>query len=291
MVVSTYEHEGWNCTYRHKPPAPGHENELPLMLVHPVGIGLGSWFWEPFLDQWTGAEVFAPDLLGCGDGDAWAPTERGLFIPLDWTRGVMTLWRQHVQRPCVVVVQGGLAPVGVQLAAIETDEWRGSVAVAALVLASPPPWSDMAGSVPEPELTRNFALLSSPLGTLGYQLLRSRPFVAFFSDLFLFEEDADPAWLDAACAGATAEARWPVFAFNAGLLQAREYTDQLLALSQPTLVLSGRGDRRVAGRQAYETQMRRGELCTLPGLNVVPWEEPAATADAVAAFSRRVGGV
>ena len=33
------------------------ENELPLLLVHPVGIGLSSWFWDKFLDEWQGGEV------------------------------------------------------------------------------------------------------------------------------------------------------------------------------------------------------------------------------------------
>jgi len=32
-------------------------------------------------------------------------------------RQLETLWAQHIRQPCVVVVQGGLAPVGVQLSA------------------------------------------------------------------------------------------------------------------------------------------------------------------------------
>ena len=54
---------------------------------------------------------------GCGDSDAWNPSQEGLFIPLDWVRGLEALWSQEIQRECVVVVQGGLGPVGVQLAA------------------------------------------------------------------------------------------------------------------------------------------------------------------------------
>ena len=46
----------------------------------------------------------------------------------------------HIQRPVLVVSQGGLAPVAVRLAARECDTWIGSRAVAGLVLSSPPEW-------------------------------------------------------------------------------------------------------------------------------------------------------
>ena len=112
-----YEYDGWKLAYRHKPAAAGREGDAPLLLVHPIGIGLDSWFWEKFLGAWSGGDVYAPDLIGTGGGDTWDPAERGLFVPLDWARGCEALWRQEIRRPCVVVTQGGLAPVGVLLAA------------------------------------------------------------------------------------------------------------------------------------------------------------------------------
>ena len=72
-----YEYDGWKLTYRHKAASPGREADAPLLLVHPIGIGLDSWFWEKFLGAWTGGDVYAPDLIGVGGGDAWDPAERG----------------------------------------------------------------------------------------------------------------------------------------------------------------------------------------------------------------------
>lgn len=119
-TVESYEYDGFTCAYRHKRACAGYEEWAPLLLVHPVGIGLDSWFWHPFLRLWPG-EAFAPDLIGCGRSDAWDPAERGLFIPLEWVRGLEALWRMHVRRPVILVSQGGLAPVALCLAAREND--------------------------------------------------------------------------------------------------------------------------------------------------------------------------
>ena len=102
-----YEHDGWKLGFRRRAASPGHEAEPPVLLVHPVGIGLDAWFWDKFIDTWEGAELFVPDLIGCGASEAWRPAERGLFLPLDWSRGCEALWRLHIRRPCVVVAQGG----------------------------------------------------------------------------------------------------------------------------------------------------------------------------------------
>ena len=110
-ALNFYNHDGWRLAFRHRPAAKGHEQDAPLLLIHPVGVGLSAWFWERMMDRWDGGAVYAPDLIGCGASDEWAPDERGMFLPLDWSRGVEALWRQHVRRPCIVVAQGGLAPV------------------------------------------------------------------------------------------------------------------------------------------------------------------------------------
>eukprot|EP00966_Prymnesium_polylepis_P016050 370771-Prymnesium_polylepis.1 len=237
---------------------------------------------------------------------------------------------RRIRRPCVVVAQGGLAPVGVTLSARECDEWCGSRAVCGLVLASPPTWSEMVTAKPVAEATKSYEQLASPLGQLAFGLLEQRAFVRFFSNLFLFGEgtEADERWLDACCAGvrtphgatvappsrrtrrgfsaacprpplvlirctraaqATADARPPIFAFNAGLLQTRSYEVELRDLPQPTLVLSGESDKRVADRQRYRSEMRAAALRSLPGGNVLPWEAPRETAAAISAFCAEVG--
>lgn len=286
-ALDFYEHDGWRLAFRHKAAAPGREADPPLLLVHPVGIGLSGWFWDRFMDAWQGGEVFAPDLIGCGESDAWRPEERGLFLPLDWARGCAALWRARIKRPCVVIVQGGLAPVGVLLAARESDDWSGSGAVSHLVLTAPPTWADMTTAVPEPELRRNYNRLRSPLGAAAVGLIESRAAIRFFSDLFLFEGQCDGTWLDFAASECSVSVREPVYAFNAGLLQHRSYKDELTGMLQPTLVLAGRADTRRDRRRGYADRMRSCELRTLPGCNVMPWEAPRETCDAVADFARR----
>lgn len=279
---NTYTLNGLTLSYRKKAAAAGHESDPPLLLVHPVGIGLSSWFWDRFCDTWEGGDVYAPDLVGCGGSDT--PQGRPLSALEDWSAGCEELWRQHMdQRPCVVVAQGGLAPLGVRLA-----HWcRQEMVVAGLVLTSPPTWGDMTTAVPPAELEWNLRALNTPPGSAAVGLLENRGAIQLFSDLFLFEEKSDDAWLEAATAGCGAAVRPPVIAFNAGVLQARSYEAPLREMDTPTLVVSGRSDKREADRQEYAAEMRACELATLPGCNVLPWESPKETSDAIAAFLER----
>ena len=108
----------------------------------------------------------------------------------------------------------------------------------------------------------------------------------FFSNLFLFDGEADSRWLKECTDGATLEARWPVFAFNSGLIGARGLEDELRSLRAPLLVLSGSADKRVARRSGYAEGEGACRLQTLEGTcNVLPWEDPAASAAAVQAFA------
>jgi len=95
-------------------------------------------------------------------------------------------------------------------------------------------------------------------------------------------------WLRRACDGATMGAWPPVLAFNAGLVGQRGLAREMRGMSQPLLVLSGVDDKRAGARQGYVDGVGGCELLTVPGCNVLPWESPAATADAVARFARDV---
>jgi pimeloyl-ACP methyl ester carboxylesterase len=146
-----YDYDGWKLTYRYKAAEKGFEKDSPILLIHPVGIGLSSWFWELFMNSWRGPAVYAVDLIGCGiaeGGDAWDPDERGLAFPLGWVKGCEALMQQKIlpvrgkqlsspflggrKVSCTVVAQGGLATVGVVLAARNPDT------VDRLILTSPP---------------------------------------------------------------------------------------------------------------------------------------------------------
>lgn len=291
--VKTYKHDGWTLSYRFQPASPGFEREKPILLVHPVGIGINSWFWERFLENWNeGPAVYAPDLIGCGianGGDGWDPNERGLSFPLGWVEGVESLMEQHItssgtfpsimfgESKCVIVAQGGLAPVGVLLAA------RNAKTVSHLVLTSPPTWKDMTTAVSVDELSRNSNLLSSPLvGPLAFGVLESTWAVNLFSNTFLFQGACDERWLELACGKTTAADRPPVVAFNAGFCNHRSFEEELKRLSQPTLILCGTDDEgRTRARLEYVKKMAKCVIEELNGKNVLPWESPMEVIEAI----------
>ncbi|VEU34929.1 unnamed protein product [Pseudo-nitzschia multistriata] len=319
--LESYEYDGWNLTYRTLASGDGSDSENEtsgsgdhhnVLFVHPVGIGLSSWFWDPLLARikdrnerqttkggGTTLRAYAPNLIGCGiseGSDAWDPDQRGLPLPLGWARGCEALMREIDDRDrgkttgpppsWTVVAQGGLAPVGLLLAA------RNPATVQKLVLASPPTWGDMVTPVPASELERNYGLLRSRiLGRLAFSILEKRPFIEFFSRLFLFTKDGESGrsedcdietWLDNTERELCGEARPPVWAFNAGLCQHRSFSDEFETIretgTQELVVVQGANDLR--DRSGYVSNRAVGDLVVVPGAtNVVPWERPSALVD------------
>ena len=299
-VLEPYEYDGWKLTYRtiaeeetESTPGTDYHN---VLLIHPVGIGLASWFWEPFMTKLREKSsknnfrirVYAPNLIGCGiseGSDAWDPDQRGMFVPLGWTKGCEALVN-HINdsneastKPpkWTVVTQGGLAPVGVLFAA------RNPELVQRLVLTSPPTWKDMTSPVPKNELERNYNFLRSPLlGKLAFSLLENRALVKFFTNQFLFSKECDDVWLDKTDEESCEEARPPVQSFNAGMCMNRSFERELLEEIQTKIpsvvVIQGEDDKRP--RQEYKEKLSNCELVTIEGTtNVVPWEDPEAMAE------------
>lgn len=307
----SYRYKAFNLTYRKKGNVSTAPSSTNILLVHPIGIGLASWFWVPFMDSLSASagwrpptlsnteevNVFAPNLIGCGlseGSDAWNPEERGLFIPLDWARGCEALM-DHVEGQVdkdgsnaiqrlsnwIVVAQGGLAPIGVLLAS------RNPQRVQHLILTSPPTWQVMTTAIPEREHARNYRFLRSKIwGNLAFKLLESRGAVEVFSNQFLFSEKCSNAWLDNIQRefqlGGLA-ARPPVQVFNAGFCMNQSYTEELTTLEQPTLIVQGEGDTRQ--REEYARHMKKCRIEKLPGgKNCLPWEQPQILANLVLTF-------
>jgi len=343
ILIESYEHKTFKkLTYLYKKASPGREGDRPIILIHPVGIGISSWFWKKVMMQsFTNSEdkcnddyknssdnnnsgnppIYAPDLIGCGidhGGDAWYPNENGLFFPLGWVQGVETLmndiiiptWyeeqnngkksaspsslsrffgnRQNNQNDgisnsdgagagCLVIAQGGLAPVGIMLA------HRNPLHVQNLMLTSPPTYDEITTPIPESELRTNYDFLRSPkLGKLAFAALESRSIIKFFSNLFLFDDDCDEEWLDETERESRhLEARTPVQVFNAGLLQHRSLEEELKELGQSMVVVSGEGDKRVLDRQLYRDELEKCTLTSIGGCNVLPWENAAGVVELI----------
>jgi hypothetical protein len=68
----THTFQGRECAYLHvEATSEAGAARPPLLLLHPVGIGISSWFWQRFVVSWAahshgGSAVVVPDLLGCG---------------------------------------------------------------------------------------------------------------------------------------------------------------------------------------------------------------------------------
>jgi pimeloyl-ACP methyl ester carboxylesterase len=308
-TIKSYSFRDWNLTYRHKElpnrrykkdkgssiqslQKQDSSSKTTVILIHPVGIGINSWFWRKLMDTWQddddqSFDIIAPDLIGCGisnGGDAWDQSIQPLSFPLGWVQGIEPLL--PTSGKCLVVVQGGLAPVGVLLAA------RHPNIVTNLVLCSPPTYQEMTTAVPESELERNFRFLTDPrTANPAFWILEQQWAVRFFSNTFLFANPCDDEWVQQAMVGtqsaegiSAALVRNPVAAFNAGFCQHRSFEEELTTLTQPTLILSGRADKR--DRQGYVDAMQDCTWAQMPNCcNVLPWEDPVQVRQAIQEFA------
>jgi len=309
----------YKLSYRYQPASPGYENCDPLLLIHPIGIGLASWFYKYLMEEFhsnnNGPAFYAVNLLGCGQTEGSATldlTEKGLFVPLTWVRHCETLIdtvilpEQQQQRQqskslgllfgrwtgketsvsssrggVTVMSQGGLAPVAILLAARNKSE-----RINHLVLSAPPSGDEILSAVPERELALNFNFLSGWTGQIAFQYaLETEWAVRFFSNLFLFDQPCTSEWVDTALHEAGPKVRMPVALFNSGFCQSRSYEPELRnGIKCPCLVLQGQADSR--DRAKYQALMGDDfcNIVTIPGKNVLPWESPKETAAALRAF-------
>jgi pimeloyl-ACP methyl ester carboxylesterase len=287
-------------TYLYKPASSKYKTADPILLIHPIGIGMSSWFWERLMEDFAeGPALYAVDLVGCGlahGAAAWDPSQGGMSVPLGWAQACEALMHKEMvgvgktnnllpglfatRRRYTVLAQGGLASVALLVAARNPETCK------ALVLTSPP--TNLHTAVPSKELARNYAFFTGPLtAPLAFAALESRAAIRLFSNLFLFAPPGcDESWLDQTASEISPAARPPVGVFNAGFCQARSFAPELRELTQPLLILQGQNDKaRNADRQDfYESHVSDCQVTTLPGKNVLPWESPAETSAVIRSF-------
>ena len=292
----------------------------PLLCIHPVGVGLASWYWNKLVHvaaktdgSMPTRDIYAINLPGCGIVDlarlcdeneaddyiqsfADTPLEQVPQLWLDACQALMdqVILASNTRRggptttsSCQLLVQGGLAPIGVALAA------RNPNTISSIVMTSPPTYQDLVTPVPFKDIQFNYDFLKSPLfGTLAFGVLESRWAIQVFSNAFLFQEPCDDDWLDLTLDEACPETRAPIQAFNAGICRAKSFEQELVSLTQPILILQGENDtiERRKGRESYVANMQstRALLETLPGKSLLPWESPRQTWNAIQEFTARI---
>jgi pimeloyl-ACP methyl ester carboxylesterase len=278
----------------------------PLFCIHPVGVGLASWYWKRLAQEAanqgnSSRDVYAINLPGCGsvdlaricdENEAKKYWESFASIPLadipqEWVDVCQAMLEDVILKSstsCQLVVQGGLAPIGVALAAQNPDR------VSSLVLTSPPTFRDMTTAVPMKDVMFNYNFLKSPIfGKLAFGVLESRWAIEVFSNAFLFQQPCDDEWLDLTLQEACPETRPPIQAFNAGVCVLKSMEEELQMLQQPTLILQGDSDtsQRREGRLHYVSGMTtsRVALETLSGKSLLPWENPQDTWNVIQQFT------
>ena len=304
-IVKPYEHQGYKCSYRYRPPAIPPESDPtdpvqqapPIVLLHPIGIGLSSWYYKQFINYWNGPNaLYAPDLLGCGlenGNDVWNP---GAEVParadqsttLAYVEAIETLIRDKVlpstsaspAQTCVLVSQGGMAPVAIELAQ------RNPQIISHLILVTPPTWKEITQPLPLEHRFKKYKAYTSPVSYTFYDALESPlGFKAYMRRYFKRRLDDQFVSFATERGRVTKEARGTVASFNSGALFDKSYEGELRHMEQPTLILVGDADdKRNQERQEYLMNMPNTVMATIDGKAALPWESPVETRNVLRAF-------
>jgi len=306
-----YTWKNYRCAYeRYAPPVREDRDSTPLLLIHPIGVGLSRRFWHRFCQAWYQSDnsvtlrdrpnaIYNPDLLGCGESDL----PHIAYTPADWAAQLQHFLQTVIQKPVTLVVQGALLPVALETVRLQTQPNL----IQKLVLASPPAMAIMtqATSVRQQKVTWN--LLDSPLGTAFYFYARRPQFLSSFStrQLFANAEQVDAQWLDMLVKGAANPAsRYAVFSFLAGFWRQNyrealaKLNEVIAAITQPTLVVVGDKASSISKAGKQDTPDRRladylqclpqGEGVKIAGRNVLPYESTPEFTATLAAFENSV---
>lgn len=285
-----YTWQNYRCAYELHQPANSSNEGLPLLLIHPIGVGLSRQFWQRFRSQWyrKGHKnlIYNPDLLGCGDSDM----PHVAYTPKDWAEQLDYFLQTIVKEPVVIVVQGALLPVAIELVQKQSN------LIAGLILAGPPAWPVITKNSSELQHKIAWNIFDSPFGKAFYRYARTEKFLRSFSirQLFASENAVDKEWLDMLVAGAeNPESRHAVFSFLAGFWR-QDYSGYLACINQPTLVVLGETASSISKEGKQETPDERmadylgclpqGSGIKLPGRNVLPYESTVQFVEAIAPF-------
>jgi len=289
-----YTWKNYRCACEIQFPTKQNTAGTPLLLIHPIGVGLSRKFWHPFCQEWYNSgrtnPIYNPDLLGCGESDR-PPIA---YSPEDWARQLQYLIQTAIQKPVILVIQGALFPVGIELIKRQSNLIQG------LVLSGPPAWKLMTTATsPRKQKPAWNLFFNTPAGTLFYRYARRRQFLQSFSVRQLFAEaDAvgDP-WLSMLERGsANLDSRYAVFSFLAGFWR-RNYAEDINAIAQPTLAIFGEKTSSISRTGASETAQQRldayqqqipncrGKIVS--GRNIPPYESTAEFVAAVGEFAGR----
>ncbi|MBO3459885.1 alpha/beta hydrolase [Aetokthonos hydrillicola Thurmond2011] len=287
-----YTWKNYRCAYEVHNPLNSSPEGTPLLLIHPIGVGLSRQFWQRFYHEWDKQEqrnlIYNPDLLGCGESDM----PHVGYTAVDWAEQLQHFLRTVVQKPVIVLVQGALMAVAIELVQKEPN------LIAGLILAGPPAWAITTKRIPESRQKIIWNLLDSPLGNAFYRYARRENFLRNFSTRQLFDKSdaVDAEWLNTLRKGAENPAsRHAVFSFLAGFWR-KDYTNAIASINKPTLIVIGETASSIGKEGKQETPDERladylkylpqGRSIKIPGRNVLPYESTTEFVKAIASLLR-----
>jgi len=253
----------------------------PLLLIHPVGVGLSSRFWDRFIKRWKEDDsetmLLAPDLIGCGEAEC-SPNP---LTPDDWAEPLADVLRDCNEGPAVLVAQGTTLPIALALLGKAPELVCGIVAI------SPPSWRLLHETFPVERSKKLWRwLFQGPIGSLFYRYARRRNFLKSFSqkNLFAKAEAVDEEWLQALSEGSREmNSRWAVYSFLAGFWRSG-WGPQFTNLTLPLQVIFGSSATGIGRSRSWDDLEQRigtyrrmlsdATIETIPGRNVLPYESP-----------------
>ncbi|PAX52714.1 alpha/beta fold hydrolase [Brunnivagina elsteri] len=290
-----YTWEKYNCSYEVQNQ---NGNNTPLVLIHPIGVGLSRKFWINFCSEWEKESnsshdlnpIYNPDLLGCGDGDMPVMAYNPDFWAKQLKYFIENIVQNNAKKSVILVVQGALFTVALELVKIAPD------LVEKIIISAPPPYNLINENNPEWRKKLAWTIFSSPFGNLFYRYARTEKFLRNFSirRLFYSSEAVDSQWLNPLISGSRNMAsRYAVFSFLAGFWR-KNYSDEIKSIQQPTLIVLGAATTSVSKRGITKTTnewladylgafpQSQGKI--ISGRNVLPYESAVEFVSAVKSF-------
>jgi len=285
-----YSWQNYRCAYEIHQPLNSTASGIPLLLIHPIGVGLSRQFWQRFCREWYDKNhqnpIYNPDLLGCGESDMPVLAH----TPINWAKQLQWFLKNVVKQPVIIVVQGALLPVAIELVKLEPD------LISGLVFSDPTSWPVITKNAPKWQQNLLWSIFISPIGNAFFRYARTRKFLYSFSSekLFAVQENVDDEWLNTLMANAkNMNGRYAVFAFLARFWQ-RDYSRDIASIPQQTLLIVGEQARgiskeskqeKIDERLAYYLNcLPQGQGVKIIGKNVMPYEYTQAFVEAVSPF-------